>query len=177
MMTISTITLAVALGTLTPVAPQDDVTSKAKKKAEQAEKVQAEREAAFAKLMTGATLVGRFTVDGQDGLPKPERYELREFKKLRGNTWKIGARMKFGKIDKVVPMQLKIKWAGDTPVITMDKLSLIGEEFTFRVLFHGTRYVGTWEHIGVGGGHMFGTIEAKKANEPDTADKEQTQSK
>jgi len=124
-------------------------------------------EAAFAKKMTGATLVGAFTIDGKnDGkAPKAERYELGEVKKLKGETWLFTAKMKYGKKDvKVaIPIPLTIKWAGDTPVITMTDVTIptMGT-FTARVLFYGDRYVGTWQH-GKVGGHMFGKIEPAKA--------------
>ena len=41
--------------------------------------------------------------------------------------------------------------------------------FDSRVLFHGNRYVGTWQH-GEVGGHMWGMIE-KKAEEKADAEK------
>jgi hypothetical protein len=127
----------------------------------------AKLEAAFSKKMTGATLVGSFTVDGKnDGkAPKAERYELGDVKKLKGDTWLFTAKLKYGKKDVkiAIPLSLTVKWAGDTPVITMTDFSIptMGT-FTARVLFYGDRYVGTWQH-GKVGGHMFGKIEPAKA--------------
>jgi hypothetical protein len=123
-------------------------------------------EAAFAKKMTGATLVGSFTVDGKtDGkAPKAERYELGDVKKIKGDTWLFTAKMKYGKRDVkiAIPLMLTVKWAGDTPVITMTDFGIPGMgTFTARVLFYGDRYVGTWQH-GKVGGHMFGKIERAK---------------
>jgi hypothetical protein len=130
-------------------------------------------EAEFAKKMTGAKLVGAFTVDGKNGkAPKTERYELGDVKKLNGDKWLFTAKMKYGKKDVkiAIPLTLTIKWAGDTPVITMTDFGIPGlGTFTARVLFYGDRYVGTWQH-GKVGGHMFGKIEpAKKTPKPNAA--------
>lgn len=155
------ITLAIAANPAVPQEAQD-----AAKPEAQREQV-AELEARFAKTMTGAALVGQFTIDGmKDGnIPKPERYELGEVKKLDGDRWLFEARIKYGKFDFKAPLKLRIKWAGNTPVINMDDFTIIGMgTFSFRVLFHGDRYVGTWQH-GKVGGHMFGKIEPKKAGE------------
>ena len=125
-------------------------------------------ETEFSKKMTNATLVGAFTIDGKNAgkPPKAERYELGTVKKIKGDTWLFMAKMKYGKknVKIAIPIVLTLKWAGDTPVITMTdfRIPLMGT-FTARVLFYGNRYVGTWQH-GKVGGHMFGKIEpAKKA--------------
>lgn len=132
------------------------------------------REAQFAKTMSGAHLLGRFTIDGmKDGnIPKPERYEIGEVSKVKGDTWKFTARIKYGKHDIRVPLMLRVTWADDTPVINMDDFTIPAMgTFSFRVLFHGDRYVGTWQH-GKVGGHMFGKIEPKKAEETKKAGEE-----
>ncbi|MFQ5734124.1 MAG: hypothetical protein ACE5KM_19485 [Planctomycetaceae bacterium] len=126
-------------------------------------------EAAFAKKMTNATLVGSFTIDGKNAgrPPRPERYELGVVKKVKENTWLWVAKVKYGNKDFKVPapITLTMKWAGDTPVITMTNLKIptMGT-FTARVLFYGDRYVGTWQH-GKVGGHMFGKIEPAKTKD------------
>jgi len=151
------VSMALAAG---PAVPQEKEVAKANEQA----LIAADLEAKFAKAMTGATLVGRFTIDGmKDGnIPRPERYELGEVKKLKGDMWLLEARIKYGKFDFKAPLKLRIKWAGDTPVINMDDFTIIGMgTFSFRVLFDGDRYVGTWQH-GKVGGHMFGKIEPKK---------------
>lgn len=144
-----------------PAVPQQEEAAKVDEQTQ----VTADLEAKFAKAMSGATLVGRFTIDGmKDGnIPKPERYELGEVKKLKGDMWLFVARIKYMNFDFKAPLKLRIKWAGDTPVINMDDFTIIGMgTFSFRVLFDGDRYVGTWQH-GKVGGHMFGKIEPKKA--------------
>lgn len=115
----------------------------------------------FAKNFSGAVLNGQFTVDGKplDQL-KAEKYEIVRAKKLpKGDQWSIEARIKYGKYDLVVPVPVDIKWAGNTPVITLDDITIPGMgTFSARVLLHKDRYAGTWQHDAVGG-HMFGAIE------------------
>jgi hypothetical protein len=166
---------AVALFCLAgPVFPADDSTTQKtgdKPAADKpAEMDRAKLEADFTKQMTNATLVGSFTVVGKDDgkTPKDERYELGTVKKIDGDQWLWVAKIKYG--DKnysiPVPIRLTMKWAGDTPVITMTdfKIPAMGT-FTARVLFYGDRYVGTWQH-GKVGGHMYGTIEPAKPDKP-----------
>ncbi len=116
--------------------------------------------AAFSKKLTGAALVGRFSVEGRndDKPPSPERYELANVQHLGGDLWLFAARIKYGEHDVTVPITLNVMWAGDTPVITLTDFTIPGMgTFTARVLFYGDRYVGTWQH-GKAGGHMWGNI-------------------
>lgn len=117
-------------------------------------------EKAFAEKMTGAMLIGRFTVAGKEDVePKPERYELGAVTKLEGDKWLFTARIKYGETDVNLPIPLTMVWAGDTPVITLTNETIPGlGTFTVRVMFHGDRYAGTWQHDKVGG-HLFGTIQ------------------
>jgi hypothetical protein len=123
----------------------------------------AKREKAFTDLLTGCVLVGQFTIDGKPLSPKPERYEIKSVAKIEGNMWLITARIKYGQVDADFPISLPIEWADDdTPVMILDDLTipLLGT-FGGRVMFHGDRYVATWQH-GKVGGHMFGRIERAK---------------
>jgi len=140
-----------------------DETSDAPQKLTQLEKK-------FAAQLTGAALVGRFTIDGRDpATAREERYEIASATKLRDDYWVILARIKYGKHDLKVPVTLKVLWAGDTPVMSLTNLTipLLGT-FTARVMFYGDRYVGTWQH-GKVGGHMFGTVESSAAKPADSA--------
>jgi hypothetical protein len=165
--------LVIALSGSPLVATQDKTDAKAAEKAAAAAKLQAEREDAFATRFSGSTLSGQFTIDGRDGLPGKELYEIESVRKLRGDIWVFTARIKYGKHDIKVPMQLRVLWSGDTPVINMDDFTIpLMGTFDFRVMFHGDRYVGSWQHGNVGG-HMFGRIEKTKADkEKDKADDE-----
>lgn len=123
------------------------------------------RNSRFSKMFSGAILNGQFTVDGKPlNQLKQEAYEIVRATKLpKGDQWSIEARIKYGKYDLVVPVPLDIKWAGNTPVITLDKITIPGMgTFSARVLLHEDRYAGTWQHDEVGG-HMFGKIELPKA--------------
>lgn len=128
------------------------------------------------KTLTGAKLVGQFTVTGNDDRPPAkEEYTITLAQKVpEGDLWLIKANVKYGKTDKTFPIPLEIKWAGDTPVITLTKLSIPGlGTFSSRVVIYEGRYAGTWQH-GKDGGHLFGTIERAeepKAEEPKKEDK------
>ena len=117
-------------------------------------------EQAFATLLTGADLVGSFTVDGKETTPKQDRYSITKAMKLKGNTWAIHARIKYGEVDITVPVAVKVDWAGQTPVLSVTDLKIpgLGSEFGSAILFQGDRYAGTWEH-GKVGGHMWGRVE------------------
>lgn len=117
-------------------------------------------EQAFADLLTGADLVGSFTVDGKDSNPKIDRYSITKASKLKGNTWAIMARIKYGEVDLTVPVAVKVDWAGKTPVLSVADLKIpgLGSEFGSSILFQGDRYAGTWAH-GKVGGHMWGRLE------------------
>jgi hypothetical protein len=115
----------------------------------------------FEQDMSGVALVGQFTIQGrdQDDLPE-ERYEIRSVKKMpTGDVWLFTARIKYGSHDVTLPLPLDVKWAGNTPVITMDNVTIpVLGTFSCRVVLDSDKYAGTWSHDDVGG-HMFGTIE------------------
>ncbi len=123
---------------------------------------QQELEKKFTQQMSGATLVGHFTMDGKSNEkpPRVERYEISSAKKISGDQWLITARIKYGTHDVNVPMPLNVFWAGDTPVISLTNLSIpgLGDAFTSRVMFFEGRYAGTWQH-GKVGGNLWGKIE------------------
>lgn len=132
-----------------------------KPKPKKIEIVLTEREQKFKKLMTGAKLTGLFTIEGKSMKDQVEdTYEIRKVEKAKadGETWLITSRVKYGKNDYEMPFPIDVKWAGDTPVLTLEKLSFPGlGTFSCRVVLHGTKYAGTWQHDNVGG-HMFGNI-------------------
>lgn len=119
------------------------------------------REEKFKKLMTGAKLTGLFTIEGKPLKDQVEdTYEIRKVEKSKTgtDTWIITARVKYAKNDYEMPFPIAVKWAGDTPVLTLEKLAVPGlGTFSCRVVLHGTKYAGTWQHDNVGG-HMFGNI-------------------
>jgi len=120
----------------------------------------------FEQTLTGATLVGHFTLTGKEDAKsrKQERYTISSVKKIKGDLWLFTARVKYGTRDITVPMPLHVKWAGDTPIITLTdmKIPLLGT-YTARVIIYRDKYAGTWS-AGDHGGHLFGTIERPKAD-------------
>jgi hypothetical protein len=117
--------------------------------------------------LTNVKLIGRFTITGkEDQAPKEEEYTISSALKLpEGDTWLLKARIKYGNKDATVPIPLEIKWASDTPVITLTNLAIPGlGTFSSRVVIYEGRYAGTWQHGDVGG-HLFGRLE--KMETPD----------
>ena len=121
----------------------------------------AQRDEEFKKLVTNVRLVGNFTLDGQEpGKLQREEYAITGAMKLgNGDYWALTSRIKYGDVDLTVPVPVQVKWAGNTPVITVDSVKIPGlGTFSARVLLDGTRYAGTWSHDEKGG-HLFGVIE------------------
>jgi hypothetical protein len=123
----------------------------------------ADQEALFKKFeesMSGVKLVGKYTVTGkEEDKRSTEEYTITSVKKIpKGDYWLINARIKYGGNDVTLPLPMEIKWAGDTPVISITDFTIPGlGTFTARVLFYDGKYVGTWQH-GEAGGHMLGEI-------------------
>jgi len=112
----------------------------------------------FQEMMKGVTLVGRSTRLNNDQIIGSEKYVIEKVSKLGGDTWLFQARMQYGSRDIPVPVPVIIKWAGDTPVITLTDLTIPGlGTYTARILLYRDQYAGTWsakDH----GGQMFGKI-------------------
>ena len=120
----------------------------------------AELETRFAKQLSGANFVGHFTDDAKPGgTLTPEKYTLGEIRKLQGDRWLFPVRIQYGDHDLTVPLALPVAWAGDTPVIKLDRLAVPGfGVFSARVLICDDRYAGYWQGANHGG-HLFGRIE------------------
>jgi hypothetical protein len=119
-----------------------------------------DRDQRLAKYLSGSKFVGRFTIDGKEAdKPKLEAYTISKCEKLpKADMFRMTARIKYGDVDSEVPLDLQILWSGKTPVITLDSFWILGMgTFDARVLIHGDRYAGTWQH-GKVGGHMLGKI-------------------
>jgi hypothetical protein len=113
--------------------------------------------------LSGAVLVGNFTVTGRQSEDSPrlisERYELSAVKHLKDEDWLFQTRIKYGEHDLKIPLTLPVKWAGDTPIITVDNMPFPGlGTYTARVMIYRDHYAGFWtgaDH----GGHLFGVVE------------------
>lgn len=129
----------------------------------------------FADKLSGAVLEGSFTADDAPAgeAPKPDRYQLGSVKKGKNGYFLIEANI--GESDTPFRMPVLVKWAGDTPVITLTNVLIPGAgTFTARVLFYEDRYAGTWQG-GDHGGTMFGRIltgEEAKASSKSDADQD-----
>ena len=121
---------------------------------------EAARFAAFTKAMTNVKLVGKFTIAGDDDKdPIRDEYTISSVTKVgEADLWIVSARIRYGSVDLTVPVPVEVKWAGKTPVITLDNVTIPGlGTFSSRVVIDGPLYAGTWQHDAVGG-HMFGKI-------------------
>ena len=121
---------------------------------------EAARFAAFTTAMTNVKLVGRFTIAGDDDKdPIRDEYTISSVAKVgEADLWIVSARIRYGSVDLTVPVPVEVKWAGKTPVITLDNVTIPGlGTFSSRVVIDSPLYAGTWQHDAVGG-HMFGKI-------------------
>lgn len=127
------------------------------------------RDQQLATYLSGKKFVGRFTVDGSEKFaPKVEEYVIGSCEKMPADDmYRLKARIKYGKVDQEVPLEIKILFAGETPVITLDSMWIPGMgTFDARVLIRRDRYSGTWQHDAKGG-HLFGKLEVVEAEEGD----------
>jgi hypothetical protein len=114
----------------------------------------------FQETLTAATLTGHFTSGKVDlANAKEEKYTIESVTKLPGTElWLFKARIQYGGHDVTMPLPLRVVWAGDTPVITLDKVSVPGfGQFTARVMIFDGKYSGMWDG-GNHGGLLFGKI-------------------
>jgi hypothetical protein len=119
---------------------------------------EAERNRAFSESMSGVTLVGYSTRLNREGLSRQERYRIDGVTHIAGDNWLFRTRLNYSEREIPVPIPLTVRWAGDTPVITLTDLSIPGVgTFTARVVLYREQYAGTWSGHG-SGGQLFGRI-------------------
>ena len=114
----------------------------------------------FQEMLSDVTLIGHFTLVGQekqDALQE-EKYTIEKVSKMSGDRWLFSTRVQYAGRDVTVPLPLEVKWADDTPIITLTDMELpqLGT-YTARVLIYRGQYAGTWsseKHSG----HLFGKI-------------------
>jgi hypothetical protein len=113
----------------------------------------------FIEKMRGAALVGRFTLNGrEDRQALPDRYDIYGVDKVGENLWRFNARI--GESGITLPIVVPMLFVEDTPLIMMSNATIPGlGTFNVRVFFYGDEYAGTWDHVGRGGGQMFGRVE------------------
>src|SRR5688572_2133422 len=131
---------------------------------------QAALERDFQAMMSGAVLIGRFSDSARpDAPPKEDRYTIQRVSKIEGgdgDRWLFICRIGFGRKDVAVPLTIPVKWAGDTPVISVTDLTIPGMgTYTARVMIYRDEYAGTWRG-GTHGGHLWGRIERAGTTRP-----------
>jgi len=116
----------------------------------------------FQDSMAGVALEGHSTRDGSPGVAE-DKYGIDKVVKTGDDQWTIYAKVDMKGQTMTVPLPLQVKWAGDTPVISVTKMKVptMGT-YTARVMFYADQYAGTWD-AGDHGGVMWGRIEHAEA--------------
>src|ERR1700694_2607497 len=98
----------------------------------------------FQDSMAGVVLEGQSTRDGSPGLSE-DKYAIEKVVKTGDDQWTFYARVDVKGQTMTVPLPLQVKWAGDTPVITLPDQALPGMgSYTARVVVYRGQYAGTW---------------------------------
>jgi hypothetical protein len=114
----------------------------------------------FQEALNNVTLIGYFT-QGDGAELHDDKYVIERVTKVKEDTWKFEARIQYNKKDFKVAMPLPVKFAGDTPVISLTNFAVPGfGSFTARVVMYNGAYAGTWGSAGANGhgGKLFGKI-------------------
>lgn len=115
----------------------------------------------FEQTMTNSVMAGKFQLGDK---VHEDKYTITKASKLTGETWLIHSRIQYGKRDVTLPIPVTLKWAGDTPVITLTDALIPGlGTFTARVLIYRGNYAGYWANNEGHGGQMWGTIQKNVA--------------
>jgi hypothetical protein len=117
-------------------------------------------EKTFQEALHNVTLIGYFTQADSAEL-HDDKYVIEQVTKVKEDTWKFQARIQYNKKDFKVAMNLPVKFAGDTPVISLTNFAVPGfGSFTARVVMYNGAYAGTWGSAGANGhgGKLFGKI-------------------
>lgn len=145
-----------------PATPSKDQPAK---KPEKPLPSQEELEAKFKSMLTKATLSGRWasTTGGVLGSEKEDKYNIESVGKVSGDSWVVNAKIKYNDREFIAPLPIKVRFAGDTPVIIVDDLTMPGgnRSYSARVMIYEHTYAGTWSG-GEHGGMLYGTISNEK---------------
>lgn len=137
----------------------------------------------FADTLTGAVLEGSWQMASGEGLEgraplseaRTDRYEISQVQKVKDDQWLIGARVQYGDKDVVLPVPVRVVWAEDVPIITVDETFLPGlGRYAARVMIHRGYYSGIWHGTNYGG-VMSGRVIC--ADAPTTAPADQAEPK
>lgn len=173
---ITLLTMA-AVGTFRASAlaqPETDGKTAEEKKPQTATARRAELEENFRRMLSGSVLKGTWQmVQGEEGKPltgrplsepRPEEYAISKVSKAGEDYWVIVARIKYADKNVNIPVTVQVKWAGDTPIITLDSMSLPGlGTYSARVMVYRDFYAGTWF------GNCYGGILSGQIVKPEVA--------
>jgi hypothetical protein len=124
---------------------------------------QEQLEAKFQKMLTKAYLRGRWSPVDAAGLgpeKQEDKYEIISAAKVKDDQWVINAKMKYGKNEFVMPVPVRVKWSGETPMLIVDKLSMGPDRsYSARVLFFDGMYSGSWNSASGYGGVLYGVVD------------------
>lgn len=118
------------------------------------------REREFKKALTGAMLKGTWQMTGEEGLagkaplsePRPEVYTIDKVSKASDDYWVITARIQYADKNVYIPVTVRVVWAEDVAMITLDEMALPGlGTYSARVMIHRGFYSGTWFGKNYGG--------------------------
>lgn len=115
----------------------------------------------FSNLLSNCILNGRWCTTSKGKLDEEyqEKYTIQGATKTAEDRWTIHAHIEFAGKSLTVPIPVRLRWAGDTPVITLDKVSVPGfGVYSGRVLIFENTYAGTWS-VKDRGGMLHGMIE------------------
>lgn len=136
-----------------PADPGDEPKSSTAANREQLEKQ-------FIEMLTDVVLEGSWQVAHGDELggkaplsePHTDRYTIDAVRKVGDDQWIVGARVEYMEKDVTLPVPVRVIWAGDTPIITLDSMNLPGlGRYSARVMFHRGYYSGVWHGDNYGG--------------------------
>ena len=116
----------------------------------------------FQDSLTAVVLEGQSTRDGKEGT-SPDRYNIEKIVKSGDDAWTFFIKVNMQGQEMTLPLPLDVKWAGDTPVITLTDKSLPGMgTYTARVVVYRGEYAGTWSGRNAGG-KVFGKLTKSEA--------------
>ena len=83
---------------------------------------------------------------------REDKYTITKVSKSSDDYWVVSARVQYADKDVTIPISVRVVWAGDTPIITLDKLAMPGlGTYSARVMIYRGFYCGTWFGANYGG--------------------------
>jgi hypothetical protein len=145
-----------------PAYAQSNPPAKASAKPTRESRREARRklEAEFKRTLTGAVLSGTWQMTNAEGLqgkapltdPKPDHYAIDKVSKASDDYWIITARIQYADKDVHIPVTVRVVWAEDVPIITLDETALPGlGTYSAHVMIYRSFYSGTWFGTNYGG--------------------------